>query len=108
MFEITDMYYSCKQSKKTMNVRNKRSGTFVVVSDYSAHTQYHLAFDALIYFFFWSAHAQSSSSSSHIQMHYKFGSTHAEQASVNLVHCSHMFATTHLCEKIKFSAAEML
>jgi len=89
------MYYLCKQLKKD-HVRNKINGTFVAISDYNAHTQYHLAFDAPIYFFFWSAHAQSSSSSSHIQKHYMFGSTHEEQASVDLVHCSHKFATTHL------------
>ena len=30
-----------------------RRGTFDVVSGYNEHTQYHLAFDVLIYFFFW-------------------------------------------------------
>ena len=82
-----------------------RRGTFDVVSGYNEHTQYHLAFDALIYFFFWSAHAQSSSSSSHIQKHYKFGSIHAKLASVSLVHCSHKFPTTHLYEKRELNAA---
>jgi hypothetical protein len=60
-----------------------------------------------LFLFSLSAHAQRSSSSSHIRKHCQFGSTHAGQASVNLMRCNHKFATTHLCDKTEVSDAEI-
>jgi hypothetical protein len=54
-----------------------------------------------------SAHAQRSYNSSHILKRYKLGSTHTGQAFVNLVHCNHKFATTHLCDETEVSDAEI-